>query len=259
MKPDNIAVPESPALPASTVSPASLVRIVVLLVCVGATVALCLKASELNTDSEAGVVLTLPDRIGDFVGVSEEMSVKEKEILPADTGFVRKTYTNSAGERISASIVLAGGEKRSIHRPQICLTAQGWSIGESNTEKISLVNGGDMDVMRLNLNRQHEIRPGVFRPLRSEFFYWFVGKETTTPFNAVRIFKTSWDRVFHKTNHRWAYVIVTALIPDGASGEGANAKQTDELLKKFIAEIIPYFQKSEMTPATLATAAPKTP
>lgn len=243
----------------SAFSVGNLARIVVLLACVAVTVALCLKASDLNSVSEPGVVLTLPDRIGDFVGVTEEMSTKEKEILPADTGFIRKTYTNGAGEKISASIVLAGGEKRSIHRPQICLTAQGWTIGRSNTEKIPLTSGNNLDVMRLNIQRQQEIRPGVFRPLQSEFLYWFIGKETTTPYHMVRIFKTSWDRVFHKTNHRWAYVIVTAIVPEGAPGDDAKARQTDEVLKKFIAAAVPYFQKSEMNPATVAAATPKTP
>lgn len=255
----NVPTVDSLSAPDPSLSFASMVKIVVLLVCVVVTVAMCLKASDLNTASEPGVELALPDRIGDFVGVSEEMSVKEREILPPDTGFIRKTYTNGAGEKISASIVLAGGEKRSIHRPQICLTAQGWTIGASNTEKISLASGNHLDVMRLDLRRQVEIRPGVFRPLQSEFLYWFVGKETATPYNMVRIFKTSWDRVFHRTNHRWAYVIVTALVPEGAPGDSGGAAQTDEMLKKFVAQVVPYFQKSEMNVASVASATTKNP
>lgn len=257
MNSDSASTVDSGATSAFSVG--NLTRIVVLLACVTVTVALCLKASTLNSASEPGVVLTLPDRVGDFVGVTEKMSAEEKKILPADTGFIRKTYTNGAGEKISASIVLAGGEKRSIHRPQICLTAQGWTIGRSNTEKIPLTSGNDLDVMRLNIHRQQEIRPGVFRPLQSEFLYWFIGKETTTPYHMVRIFKTSWDRVFHKTNHRWAYVIITTVVPEGTPGDDSKARQTDEVLKKFVANIVPYFQKSEMNPATLAAATPKIP
>lgn len=255
----NIDTAESLPMPDTSLSGASMVKIIVLLACVVITVGLCLKASDLNSTSEPGVELVLPDRIGDFVGVSEEMSVKEKEILPPDTGFVRKTYTNNAGEKISASIVLAGGEKRSIHRPQICLTAQGWTIGSSNTEKIPLASGNDLDVMRLDIHRQLEVRPNVFRPLQSEFLYWFIGKETTTPYNMVRIFKTSWDRVFHKTNHRWAYVIVTAVVPEGAPGRPADTAQLDGTLKKFVAQIVPYFQKSEMTSANVAAGTTRIP
>ena len=101
--------------------------------------------------------------------------------------------------------------------------------------------------MDLNLSRQIEVQPNVFRPLRSQFMYWFVGKDRTTADHKVRILRTSWDRVFHKTNHRWAYVIVSAVVMDSIRPGGKTADQTTEMLKNFIREIVPSFQKSEMT------------
>jgi hypothetical protein len=38
-----------------------------------------------------------------------------------------------------------------------------------------------------------------------------VGKDKTTDDHFERIFLTSWDRIVHRVNHRWAYVIVSSL------------------------------------------------
>jgi hypothetical protein len=49
--------------------------------------------------------------------------------------------------------------------------------------------------------------------------------------------------LLHNTNHRWAYVIVSAPILDGFAPKGRNAEQTLELLKEFIATLAPQIIK----------------
>jgi EpsI family protein len=221
-------------------------RVLIVALLVAATVGVCIKASDLNSSAEAGVLTDLPKQVGNFFGTSEEISEAEKQILPGDTVIVRKTYENFQGDRISCSIVLAGGEKRSIHRPEICLPSQGWTIGSGRTVPVPLQSGRTLDVMQLNLSRPIEVQPNVFRPIRSQFFYWFVGKNITTPDHKVRILRTSWDRVFNRVNHRWAYIIVSSVVTDTIRSGGLNSEQTEKMLKDFIAEIVPTFQKSEM-------------
>ncbi|MEX1117275.1 MAG: exosortase C-terminal domain/associated protein EpsI [Terrimicrobiaceae bacterium] len=213
---------------------------------IGATLWFCTNASELNTVAEPGVQMSLPRQIGNFYGTEEEASEAERKILPGDTEILRMRYENIKGDSITASIVLSGGEKRSIHRPEICLPAQGWTIGTGHVIPITLASGKTMDVMQLKLSRPVEIQPGVFHQIRSQFIYWFVGKDITTADHKVRIFKTSWDRVFHKTNHRWAYVLISALVEDSIRPGGRSSEETTKMLEDFIREIVPAFQKSEM-------------
>lgn len=223
------------------------IRLFTVAVAVAATVGLCcFQSSDLNTSAEAGVLTELPDRVGNFFGKQEEITESEKAILPGDTVIVRKTYENISGDRISCSIVLAGGEKRSIHRPEICLPSQGWTIGTGRVIPVKLNSGTTLDVMELSLSRPVEVQSNVFRPVRSLFLYWFVGRNITTPDHKVRILRTSWDRVFHHVNHRWAYIIVSSLITDSIRSGGRTNEETETMLKKFIAEIVPTFQKSEM-------------
>jgi len=240
--------------PTGLASPSLLLRAALAAFCIGLTLWLLANAGDLNSSTQAGVVLDLPEQIGDFKGTPGEISDAERAILPGDTEFARMNYVNSQGDMISVSIVLSGSEKRSIHRPEICLPGQGWSIGAGSVIPVPLVSGRTLDVMQLDISRPVEVRPGEFQRLRSKFLYWFVGKDITTPLHQVRIFKTSWDRVFRKTNHRWAYVIVSAVVGDSVAPGGRSADETTRMLKDFIREIVPYFQTSEMSAASASAS-----
>lgn len=216
-------------------------RSLLVLILGGLTAGLCLMNSQINSATEAGVVLNLPAQVGDYWGTDTDITVSEKTILPADTEFARKTYDTPQGEKIMCSIVLAGKEQRSIHRPEACLPAQGWTVKTATVVPVTLKNGHVLRVTDLLLDREVEIREGKRIHLQSHYLYWFVGKNVATPSHWTRVLLTSWDRVVHHVNHRWAYVIVNGFITNPEHPE-----QTLDSLKKFIAEVTPTFQKSEM-------------
>ncbi|MFM8718311.1 MAG: exosortase-associated EpsI family protein, partial [Chthoniobacterales bacterium] len=176
----------------------------------------------------------------------EPVSPSELALLPGDTEFAKKIYQDLRGDTLTAQVVLSGGEKRSIHRPEICLPAQGWTIQSGEAVPIMLSNGRTLDVMKLTLTRQIEVAPGERRTLKSYFLYWFVGKDTTTPYHWVRLAKTNWDMVTKKIQHRWAYVIVTAPVLEGFKPGAKSDQQTLDTLKDFVRQAVPKFQLSEM-------------
>lgn len=225
--------------------PGSVLRIGLLLVLGGGTAALCLLTPSPNTSPMAGVVMDLPERIGNFTGKVIAATPGELAILPTDTQIVRREYLDPAGDRIMASIVLSGGEKRSIHRPEVCLPAQGWSMRGGKVERVNLADGSDLDVMNLSLVRDVEVGPGDRRQLYAHYLYWFVGKDTTTPRHWTRVFLTSYDRITKNLNHRWAYVIVMSIVTEGFLPMGKNEAQTVQMLKEFTAEIAPTFMRKE--------------
>lgn len=224
-------------------------RVAILLVLGGATAALCLLTPSPNTAPLAGVIMDLPEQIGNFTGKVIAATPGELAILPADTQIVRREYLDPAGDRIMASIVLSGGEKRSIHRPEVCLPAQGWSMRGGKVEKLALADGSDLEVMNLSLVRQVEVGPGDRRNLYAHYLYWFVGKNVTTPNHWHRVFLTSYDRITKNLNHRWAYVIVMSIVTEGFVPGGKNEPQTVQMLKEFTAEIAPTFMRKETVSA----------
>ena len=194
---------------------------------------------DAKINMESGVNMTLPEQIGSFSGKIAEISESEKVILPADTQISKMLYTSLGGEQINCQVVLSGGEKRSIHRPETCLPAQGWTKKTSETIPVKLDDGRTLEVMKLVISRPVEVQPGVRKELTSLFLYWFVGKDITTPHHWYRILHTDWDRVVHGVSHRWAYVIVSAPVLEGFVPGAKNQEQTLEGLKKFIGEVAP--------------------
>jgi hypothetical protein len=209
------------------------------------TVATCLWSPDVNSPTQAGVVMQLPQYLGSYFSEEQAISPAEKAILPTDTEFARRVYTGLNQQQILCSIVLAGGEKRSIHRPEVCLPGQGWTINSSQVTPVTLSSGKKMEVMKLVLEREVQASASQRLKIKSLFLYWFVGKGMTTPRHERRVFLTSWDRVIHNLNHRWAYVIVNSMVTQGLRPGGLSEEETLKMLKDFIIEITPKFMISE--------------
>lgn len=219
--------------------PAVGLRAGVILLLAGVVYIMCQSTPETSQGTVAGVILQLPDAVKGFTGEDQPVSEAEIRLLPKDTGFAKKAYKDSDGDQVFGQIVLAGGEKRSIHRPEICLPAQGWNLKTGGAVPITLDDGRTLDVMRLIISKPVEVRPGVTKELTTVFLYWFVGKDMTTPYHWMRLAHANWDKVVHNINHRWAYVIVSAPVLDGFTPSGKNQEETMKMLESFVGEIAP--------------------
>ncbi len=221
-------------------------RLVALILAVALTAGASIQGNRNLKPSGQGVIMELPYEIGDYWGVETEVSAAEKVILPRDTGFARKIYSTIENENILCSIVLSGSEKRSIHRPEVCLPAQGWTIVEKEVVPIKLSNGHVIRVTLLTLHQTVRRNDGLPHTISSLFAYWFVGENRLTHSHWERVFVTSWDRVFDKINHRWAYVIVSMPVTATFQPRGRDKAQTLEEMKKFISLAAPKFLKPEV-------------
>ncbi|MEO0453990.1 MAG: exosortase-associated EpsI family protein [Verrucomicrobiota bacterium] len=202
-------------------------------------VLLCLITPEPKAGSGSGVTMNLPNMMNGYFGYEMDVSQAELDILPGDTEFERKTYVSATGDKVNCSIVLSGAEKRSIHRPEICLPGQGWTIKSVRTHEIKVPGYESMEVTDLSLERPYTTDSGERIRISQHYFYWFVGQNAITPHNWERIFLTSWDRVVHRVNHRWAYVTVSSMVTEGLQPFGKNSEETVETLKAFTSIIAP--------------------
>jgi len=199
----------------------------------------------LDVTPQAGVIMDLPVIMGDFLGKKGAITKIEYDLLPKDTEFARRYYDDNHGHQINCSIVLSGAEQRSIHRPEGCLTGQGWTIVGQDTIPIPLQSGRTLMARKLTLARQVN-QNGEPVTLRAFYVYWFVGDNVTTSSEMYRVLLSNWDRVVHNEAHRWAYVSVFSLVTAGLQPDGLTADQTESMLKDFTKQIVPTFQISEM-------------
>ncbi len=232
----------NPPVPFATIP---LWRSVVVLALAGLTMAACFWGTPTAGVSESGVNMHLPEKVDGYTGREMQVSDSERTILPSDTEFAKMLYTDAGGQEINCQIVLAGAEKRSIHRPEVCLTGQGWTLKSGAVETIALSDGRKLDVMKLLIGRPVRLPNGDQKELNSLFLYWFAGKNSTTPHHLVRILKTNFDMLLHNTNHRWAYIIVSAPVLEGFAPNGRNTMETDEALRNFISQLAPRIMSSQ--------------
>jgi hypothetical protein len=224
-------------------------RCLVLALLAGLTFLACRLFHDVDTKTEPGVIMNLPDSIGDYLGFDTDITESERLILPRDTEFAKKRYDGFNLPEITTEVVLSGAQRQSIHRPQVCLVGQGWAIQKEETLPIALKNGRVQKVRKLTLVKTQD---GV--QVVGYFLYWFIGKDKTTDDHLERIFLTSWDRVVHRVNHRWAYVIVSGILRPGLKAAEKEKQEVLSDLISFTGEIIPMIQRPQVNSAVLAAA-----
>jgi exosortase len=211
-------------------------------------VVLISQGQELNEERISGVMMKLPDSVPGYLGFDEAVSDAEIRILPSDTEFAKKRYIGAAPVNIDCEIVLSGATKSSIHRPQVCLVAQGWKINQETTREITLPDGRKQNVSVLHMGRANDNSS-----YEGFYIYWYIGKDRTTGNNLERILLTSWDRVVRRVNHRWAYVTIGGIFPPGLAASPAAKDRILNDLIDFTKAIIPKIQRETSGGKTAST------
>ncbi|MDI1311033.1 exosortase-associated EpsI family protein [Prosthecobacter sp.] len=221
------------------------------------TLLLCQFSPAMKGGDEAGVLAELPMVAGDFVGESEAPSEMEISLLPSDTIIVKRAYRTpgrSIGNRdlAQASLVIAGNDSRSIHRPEVCLDGQGWTLTDSRVREVKLFTGEVLQVRDLAIVREVLLSNGTKMPLRAHYIYWFVGADVTTPSNLERQLLSFSDNILRNVNHRWAYPSVMAWVTEGLPPEKTGQRmrsdeETVTMLLNLVRTLAPKFQKNLMS------------
>lgn len=182
--------------------------------------------------------LEIPDICPDCGEALYTMARSEYDALPKDTEFIKSAYTNDAGRRINASIVLSGTARDSIHRPQRCLVGQGNTLDGEYTLEVPLEGRSPLKIRVIRATRQFRTVEGIV-PYHTYYAYWFVGQDRETPYHLGRMFWLAWDRVMRSKANRWAYIAVYGT----REVEGTDY-ETD--LVDFVQKVYPYLLTDSM-------------
>jgi EpsI family protein len=196
--------------------------------------------------SPTGILLKLPVWAGEWIGEDSQITPRELAVLAKDTQFARKIYTSPAGDRIFVSIVLSGDDMTtSIHRPERCLPAQGWSVQNTSARLILMGNASSLATTRLSNLRVVETKENRRLAIHNLTYYWFVGYNQITPSHLTRTMLDMRDRILRGYNQRWAYVTVAAMVTQGIARPERSEAETDAMIEKFISELIPHLTRPD--------------
>ncbi len=163
------------------------------------------------------------------------------QVLPSDTSFRVRAYQSGDGFQSELSVVLMGADRSSIHKPQICMTGQGWALDNSLTrvEQIPMNRpfAYDLPVNKVVGTKVITDAQGRSQTISGIYLYWFVDANHYTA-NSWRWM--AWlvprDLLLHGILERWAYV--SYFSPCLLGQETA----TLDRMKKLIATTVPEFQ-----------------
>jgi Protein of unknown function (DUF3485) len=194
--------------------------------------------------------VVLPEHVLDYDSEPIPLAEIVTNTLPADTSYGQRLYSAPDGFRIQFGVVLMGGDRTSLHKPQFCLEGQGFQLGPSSysTQAVPVERPYpyELSVGRLIGARQVEVN-GQRQGIRAVYVYYYVadGALSVSASGAQRMWWMARDLIRTGVLQRWAYVNYLAICEPG------QEDATFERMKAFIAASAPEFQ---LTPSAREAA-----
>ncbi len=185
--------------------------------------------------------MVLPAFIGPFLaGQPLPAGEKEKSTLSPDTGFAKRQYRRrnyayqplqmlestlpqeGQDELLTVSVVTSGSDMaQSIHRPERCMTAQGFNLQPSrqlyfNAQGKRVPITKIQSVLPVILSEKDETGQPKVHKQRSILYYWFVGADSLTSNHYTRTIADLVDRLKTGTDQQWAYASITLPLEGGS-------------------------------------------
>lgn len=194
----------------------------------------------------------LPSDVLDYSATPLPITEAELGWLPKDTTFARRRYVARQAFPIDVSIVLMGRDRTSIHKPEICLTGQGWRVETSELLRVpvSKPHSYDLPILKLIAAKDTPDENGRMIQRRAVYVYWFVSENRLTASHRERVWWMAKDLITTGILQRWAYVACLSICPPG------QEEVTFTRIKEFIAASVPEFQL--VSSSSSAVAGPAT-
>jgi hypothetical protein len=180
-----------------------------------------------------------PKTVPDFHSREAPITSVEATNLPPDTTFGRRIYWQDDGFAAQLSAVMMKTDRTSIHRPQVCITGQGWKIEKTEIIDIPVPLPSPYLLKATCITSSKMARdPKTEKesPRASVYVYWFVSENKTVPAHTEALWSISRDLIISGTLYPWAYV--SCFVPCAPGQEGIAVAR----IKRLVSETVPEFQ-----------------
>lgn len=204
----------------------------------------------------------LPETIAGWQSRKTQVSDEEKKVLADDTEFSRRHYGNSmlpGFNGVEVSVVFSGKDiNNSLHRPEVCLRAQGWNFVRERSIVIPgmLADGEDLPVRELVCIRPRIKHEGVEPPKNKDGepvydmriqYYTFFGAEKIVSGHYDRTFADIEARLLKGYDQQWAYATFSVGVTSVYRDQGFNIpddqvydeEQSIQMMQEFMKKLLP--------------------
>ena len=165
------------------------------------------------------------------------VSVGETKLLPANTPIFRRLYHRAGHPDIVATFVFSGMERRSIHKPQRCLVAQGNQIVDEYTHRARCAPDREMNVRALEMTRPVRSASGEVTGAEDcVYTYWLFNPERETVHHMARLLRMLFDNAFRSYRPRWGYASIS--VPRQPEKPDAWKEELDDFLPRLYPTIV---------------------
>ncbi len=151
----------------------------------------------------------LPLALEGYTAETVAITDLEFNYLPPDTSFGRVAYRSYDRKfTATASVVLMGTDRTSIHRPEYCLTSQGWQIRRQTVEVIRIPGSTplEIEVQRFDTHIQGHDAEGRKVERGGVYVFWFTTEGQSTAHHFNRQWSILKSLLLENVVQRWAYI-----------------------------------------------------
>ncbi len=184
----------------------------------------CLRVSMEAELKKLGQPVGGPFRCPGCGGALHEVSLGETILTAGGARMMKRVYRSDDGLVYSVNVVMTGRTHAAIHRPELCLPTQGFSMERAVLMRLAPKGLAPIEVRQITLRKD-----------QSQAFslvYWFSSRRFQTAIHARRVLSNSWDRSVHNRISRWFMVAVQVSSP-------LETPEAVERFENFLAEWYP--------------------
>ena len=183
-------------------------------------------------------VVALPETVLNFESKDIPVAKVVSDWLPKDTVYGQRSYVAPDGFWTQATVVLMGADRTSIHKPEYCLTGQGFQTQQIERDTIQILepHSYSLPVVKMTVQREVTMPDGRKVPQSALYVYWFVADEQLTADHNERMLWMARDLVTRGIMQRWAYVSCFSACAPGQEGA------TYARIREWISAAVPRFQ-----------------
>jgi len=157
-------------------------------------------------------------------GALGRIALGEQKLMNGDARLLKRTYRAPDGLTYSVSLVMTGRSHSTIHRPELCLPTQGFSMEKAEIVRLNLRGAKPIEARKITL------RMGSSPPFN--LIYWFSSRTYQTCVHSKRVLSNVWDRSVHNQISRW--FMVSIQVSSSIENEEAENR-----LENFLSEFYP--------------------
>ena len=182
--------------------------------------------------------INLPEYVLDFISTNVPEPQVVVGYLPKDTSYAERLYTAPNGLQITGTVILMGGDRTSIHKPDYCLPGQGWTINQKEVVNIPLAGAQNyqLPVAKWIIGNSYQTPDGQKHQVSGLYVFWFVADGEQTTDNYQRMWWLGRDLLRTGVLQRWAYISYFAACAP------VQEEATFERMKDLIGHSVPEYQ-----------------